>query len=97
MTEKNNRPIKTFRVGNIKAAIWENRGDSDRTYHSVALTRSYKEGEEWRESSVFGRDDLPRVELATRSAFEFIHLSTDKSQNTGFAEKVSQEESGKTR
>lgn len=97
MTKENNRPIKTFRVGNIKAAIWENRSESDRTYHSVALTRSYKEGEEWRESTVFGRDDLPRLELATRSAFEFIHLSADKSNSTGFAEKVTQEESGKSK
>jgi hypothetical protein len=36
---------------------------------------------------------LPRVELVTRSAFEFIHLNADKSQAAGFAEKVSQDKS----
>ena len=87
-----NKPLKTIRVGNIKAAVWANKSENDRIYHSVSMSRSYKDGDDWKESTVFGRDDLPRLELATRNAFEFIHLQAEKSQGESFVEKLSDED-----
>jgi hypothetical protein len=51
------QPIHSIRFGYIKANIWFNQTKSgDR--HNVTVTRLYKDGDIWRESQHFGRDDL---------------------------------------
>ncbi len=56
------KPIHEIRLGRIKAAVWENETDSGIRY-GVTLTRLYKtEKDEWKDSTSFGRDDLPLVE-----------------------------------
>ena len=55
------KPAHEIRLGRIKATIWANQTADDRTFHNVVLCRIYKEGEEWKETSSFGRDDLPLV------------------------------------
>ena len=50
-------PIHTVRFGLIKANVWRSRtrfGDR----HNVTVCRLYKDGDAWRESNHFGRDDL---------------------------------------
>ena len=54
---RSNLPAHEVRMGKIVAAIWAH----DTQYgprHNVTLTRIYKEGEEWKRSDSFGRDDL---------------------------------------
>ena len=51
------RPVHEIRFGNIKAAVWENQ-NANGSWHSVSLSRSYKDGEEWRNVDSFGKDDL---------------------------------------
>jgi len=51
------QPVHSIRFGYIKASIWLNRTKSgDR--HNVTVTRLYRDGDLWRESQQFGRDDL---------------------------------------
>lgn len=51
------QPIHSVRVGYIKASIWHNSTKAgDR--HNVTVTRLYRDGDLWRESTHFGRDDL---------------------------------------
>jgi DNA-directed RNA polymerase subunit M/transcription elongation factor TFIIS len=51
------QPIHNIRFGYIKASIWQNQTKSgDR--HNVTLTRLFRDGDVWRESNHFGRDDL---------------------------------------
>lgn len=52
------KPVHEIRLGRIKAAIWENETQNG-TMHNVTLSRLYKNGNQWRDSSSFGRDDLP--------------------------------------
>ena len=52
------RPVHEVRMGRIKAAIWEN-DTQNGIRHNVTVTRLYKDGEQWKDSSSFGRDDLP--------------------------------------
>ena len=51
------QPIKTLRAGRIQAAIWENHSDKG-SFYNVTVSRSYKEGDSWKSSGSFGRDDL---------------------------------------
>lgn len=67
----NSKPISEIRVGNIKAATWQNKvGDIVR--HSVTFTRIYKDGDQWKTSESFGRDELPRLVLAAQKAYEAL-------------------------
>lgn len=53
-----NRPVHEVRLGRVKAAIWENETKNG-TRFGVTLQRIYRDGEEWKTSQSFGRDDLP--------------------------------------
>ena len=56
----NNKPVHELRLGRVKAAIWENDTTSG-VRHNVTLQRIYRDGETWKTSDSFGRDDLPLV------------------------------------
>jgi hypothetical protein len=52
------KPVHEIRLGRIKAAIWEN-DTQNGTRHNVTFTRLYKDGDQWKDSPSYGRDDLP--------------------------------------
>jgi len=54
------RPVQEIRMGRIRAAIWENETQNG-TRYNVTLSRLYRDGDQWKDSSSFGRDDLPLV------------------------------------
>ena len=54
------KPVYEIRLGRIKAAIWENETPIGRR-HNVTLSRLYRDGDQWKASTSFGRDDLPLV------------------------------------
>jgi hypothetical protein len=54
------KPIHEIRLGRIRAAIWENKTQNG-SMHNVTITRLYKDDEGWKDSTSFGRDDLPLV------------------------------------
>lgn len=65
------RPVHEVRLGRIKAAIWENETQNG-TRHNVTVSRLYKDGEEWKDSTSFGRDDLPLVAKVVDQAHSWI-------------------------
>jgi len=66
-----NKPAHEIRYGAIKASIWENQmGDIVR--HNVTLCRIYKDGDEWKRTESFGRDDLLVVAKAADQAYTWI-------------------------
>lgn len=54
------RPVHEIRMGRIRAAIWENQTENGSRYN-VTLSRLYRDGDQWKDSTSFGRDDLPLV------------------------------------
>lgn len=65
-------PAFVSRVGRIKAAVWRNEHEVNGVWYSVTVTRSYKVGEEWRQATNFGKDDLLVVAEVCRQAFLWI-------------------------
>lgn len=53
-------PIHEVRLGRIKGLVWENETRNGKRF-SVTVARLYKDGETWRETQSFDRDDLPLV------------------------------------
>jgi hypothetical protein len=71
VTASPNLPVKTFRLGRIKAAVWENEGEQK--FYSVTLARTYvDEANNYHDSDSFGRDDLPLVAKLADQAHTFI-------------------------
>jgi hypothetical protein len=66
------KPAHEIRLGRIKATIWENETDSG-PRHNVIVSRIYKDGEEWKQTSSFGRDDLPLVAKVVDLAHSWIY------------------------
>jgi len=66
------KPAHEIRLGSIKATIWENE-TLNGTRHNVTLARLYKDGDEWKRSESFGRDDLPLVAKVVDQAHSWIY------------------------
>lgn len=65
------RPVHEIRFGAVRAAVWRNESQNG-VWYSVTLSRLYKDGDQWRDSTSFGRDDLLLVAKAADSAHTWI-------------------------
>ncbi|MCO6438534.1 MAG: hypothetical protein J5J06_15695 [Phycisphaerae bacterium] len=79
MTQQTQAPIKEFRAGSVRAAIWrEDILDQGRPIvkHSVKIQKRYfdKGTGEWRDTDYFFPNDLPRLRLVAEKSFEYIAL-----------------------
>ena len=65
-------PVKTLRLGRIKAAVWENSSDQ-RAFYNVTFTRTYMDDQkQFRDSDSFGRDDLLILSKLADQAHTFV-------------------------
>jgi hypothetical protein len=51
------KPAHKIRAGNLEVTVWRNDGEKG-PWYSVTPSRSYKQGDEWKQSDSFGSDDL---------------------------------------
>jgi hypothetical protein len=73
----NKKPIHKIRVGRgVAASIWENEGSAG-AFFTVTLDRAYRNGEEVKSSSSFGRDDLLLAGKALDQAHTWILEQAD--------------------
>ena len=75
MAQASVKPVKVFRSRGVSASVFANHAKSDGrdiTFHKVSLQRTYKDGDEWKTTTSFGRDDLPVARLLLDRAWEFI-------------------------
>jgi hypothetical protein len=61
------KPVKKFRVGNVTVAVWKNDD-----FHSVTLQKSYKDGEEWKNTDSLSSGDILNAMKALERAEAFI-------------------------
>ena len=76
------KPVKVVRAGGIRAAVWENsveRNGVQVTVHSIQIDRTYKDGDEFKQTSRFNLQDLPKVALVAGKAYEFLTLKDQES------------------
>jgi hypothetical protein len=55
--ETKQKPVKEVRIGHVKAAVWSHKSETG-TRYSVTLSRIWKDGDTWKSTDGFGRDDL---------------------------------------
>jgi hypothetical protein len=66
------KPVNTIRLGRVKAVIWTNQTEKG-PRSSVQIARLYRDGEEWKETHSFNRDDLLLVAKVADLAHSWIH------------------------
>ena len=81
MPKQKQQPVHEIRLGAVKAAIWENETQNG-TRHNVSLTRIYKDGDVWKDSTSFGRDDLPLVMKVSDLAHSWIFDNSQPADST---------------
>ena len=65
-------PVKTLRLGRIKAAVWENSSDQ-RPFYNVTFARTYMdEQKKFHDADSFGRDDLLLLSKLADQAHTFV-------------------------
>ncbi len=79
------RPIQKWRIGNIDAALWENKKEmngAEVTYWTVSLGRSYKKKDEgiWRNEVInnLRRNDIPKMIAILQKVQEHLYFQTPK-------------------
>ena len=66
------KPAYEIRLGRIRAAVWANENGQDDVWFNATVTRSYNDGDRWKDSNTFRRDDLPVVAKAMDMAYAWI-------------------------
>jgi hypothetical protein len=71
-SEAKAKPVHEVRLGRVKAAIWANETENG-VRHNVTISRLYKDGDEWKTSTSFGREELPLVAKVADLAHTWIY------------------------
>jgi hypothetical protein len=72
-------PVHEIRLGFIKVSVWRNDTRSGER-HNITMSRLFKDGDVWRSSDHFGRDDLLLLCKAIDVAHSWIY---QQAQSTG--------------
>jgi len=64
---KGNQPAAKFRLGYVTATVWKNDD-----FYNVVLVRSYKDGEDWKDTDQLGAGDLLNAAKLLERAEAFI-------------------------
>jgi hypothetical protein len=85
MKEKNGkakRPAYVKRIGALKVSVWENDSDG-RIFHNLTIVRSYKDGDEWKESNSLSVADMAALKEALIYVGEFVSRREDELNGAG--------------
>ena len=72
MSKTANKPVQEIRYGHVKVLVWANETANGLRYN-VTTARLYKDGDEWKETASFGRDDLLLLTKALNQAHTWIY------------------------
>lgn len=68
-----NKPVHRIRLSTISAAVFKNTNADGKEFFNVQLDRSYKDGDEWKHTKSFSRDDLLNVAKVCDLTHSWIH------------------------
>ena len=79
-------PAHKIQLGNISVAIWENESEDQEVWFNVSVSRSYKDGDRWKDTSSFRRNDLPIVSKGVDLALMWILVRERRLSQTSVTE-----------
>ena len=72
-------PALEIRRGLIKVRIWQRKSKNGVRY-SLSVVRLFRNGDQWKESTRLGRDDIPLVRLVLDEAHTWMLTNEDESK-----------------
>src|SRR5271165_3555748 len=76
------KPIHEVRLGTIKAAVWRNETEAGIRYN-VTFSRIYKDGDDWKSTDSFGRDDLLLLSKVADLTHSWIFAQSQENESAG--------------
>ena len=81
--QKQNTPLKKFRVGSVSATVWENQAMNSEgqvvSFKNVTFDRSYKDAKgEWQNTNALRTSDLPKAILVLTKAYEYLSFNHEE-------------------
>ena len=70
--EEKQKPVHEIRLGRIRAAIWANQNQRNEVWFNVTVSRLYRDGARWQDTTSYRRDDLPLVSKVVNMAHAWI-------------------------
>ncbi len=70
--ETKKQPIHKIPVGRIVVSIWENVSDNGVVWCNTTVTRTWKDGDKFRDSTTYNRDDLLFMSKGAEMAYDWI-------------------------
>jgi hypothetical protein len=78
-TSANAKPVQKYRDGALEVAIWRRDGEKG-PFYTVSMSRSYKQGEHWKQSDSYAADDLLPLAKLLDQAHSWIKSNPPKQQ-----------------
>ena len=72
------KPTTEIRRGLIKVRIWQRRSKNNGVRYSLSVVRLFRNGDQWKESTRLGRDDIPLVRLLLDRAHTWLLNQDDE-------------------
>ena len=66
------KPALEIRRGLIKVRIWQRRSKNNGVRYSLTVVRLFRNGDQWKESTRLGRDDIRLVRLVLDEAHTWM-------------------------
>ena len=76
----NTRPIHEVRLGFIKAAVWRTETEAGVRYNAT-FSRLYRDGDQWKSTESFGRDDLLTLAKVADNTHSWICAQNQEEHN----------------
>ena len=73
------KPVSEIRRGLIKVRIWQRKSKNGVRY-SLSVVRLFRNGDQWKESTRLGRDDIPLVRLILNEAHTWMLTNGGETQ-----------------
>lgn len=67
-----NQPAAKLRDGVLSVTIWKNEREDDKAYYTSILSKSYKDGDEWKDTDNLNADDLLKAAHLLQQAYSKI-------------------------
>jgi hypothetical protein len=73
MSDTKSKPIQEFRIGRVRAAIWQNVTEKGMRYN-VTFSKLYRDKEDnWKDTTSFGKEDLLLLAEVARQAAGILY------------------------
>lgn len=68
-----NKPLKVIRCRGVSASVFENKVEDGKTpFYKVSLQKTYRDGDEFKTTTSFSRDDLAAVAMVAQAAWQYV-------------------------